>query len=133
MKPLDDLRKAFGSAGVDLTKPIVTTCGSGVSALVLTLALYRLPVRCRAPCCGWWAGGMGSARRTAGRDRPGLIGETSALAISGHRLGERIRRLLSFQPRAQRHPAALRSPPRLQAALLDNAAVRVWGGGFCRR
>src|ERR1700680_2914058 len=42
MKPLDDLRKAFTAASVDLTKPIVTTCGSGVSALVLTLALYRL-------------------------------------------------------------------------------------------
>ncbi|TMK06591.1 MAG: sulfurtransferase, partial [Alphaproteobacteria bacterium] len=39
MKPLDDLRKAFTGADVDLTKPIVTTCGSGVSALVLTLAL----------------------------------------------------------------------------------------------
>ena len=45
MKPLDELRKAFAGAGVDLTKPIVTTCGSGVSALVLTLALYRLGVR----------------------------------------------------------------------------------------
>src|SRR6202140_3379354 len=42
MKPLDDLRKAFAGAAVDLTRPIVTTCGSGVSALVLTLALYRL-------------------------------------------------------------------------------------------
>ena len=45
MKPLDELRKAFTGAGVDLTRPIVTTCGSGVSALVLTLALYRLGVR----------------------------------------------------------------------------------------
>ena len=45
MKPLDELRKAFAGAGVDMTKPIVTTCGSGVSALVLTLALYRLGVR----------------------------------------------------------------------------------------
>src|SRR3979490_3460532 len=42
MKPLGDLRKAFAGAGVDMTKPIVTTCGSGVSALVLTFALYRL-------------------------------------------------------------------------------------------
>src|SRR5258707_6753108 len=39
MKPLDELRKAFAGAGVDLTRPIVTTCGSGVSALALTLAL----------------------------------------------------------------------------------------------
>jgi thiosulfate/3-mercaptopyruvate sulfurtransferase len=45
MKPLEELRRAFGKAGLDMTRPIVTTCGSGVSALVLTLALYRLGVR----------------------------------------------------------------------------------------
>jgi thiosulfate/3-mercaptopyruvate sulfurtransferase len=55
MKPLDDLRKAFAEAGVDITKPIVTTCGSGVSALVLTLALYRLGVRGSALYDGSWA------------------------------------------------------------------------------
>src|SRR5258707_14721350 len=42
MKSLDDLRQIFSGAGVELPKPIVTTCGSGVSAAVLTLALYRL-------------------------------------------------------------------------------------------
>jgi thiosulfate/3-mercaptopyruvate sulfurtransferase len=55
MKPLDDLRKMFNSAGVDTTKPIVTTCGSGVSALVLTLALYRLGVRGSALYDGSWS------------------------------------------------------------------------------
>ncbi len=55
MRPLDDLRKAFTGAGVDMTKPIVTTCGSGVSALVLTLALYRLGVRGSALYDGSWA------------------------------------------------------------------------------
>jgi thiosulfate/3-mercaptopyruvate sulfurtransferase len=55
MKPLEDLRQAFGNAGVDLTKPIVTSCGSGVSALVLTLALYRLGVRGSALYDGSWA------------------------------------------------------------------------------
>jgi thiosulfate/3-mercaptopyruvate sulfurtransferase len=55
MKPLEDLRRAFTGAGVDLTKPIVTTCGSGVSALVLTLALYRLGVRETALYDGSWA------------------------------------------------------------------------------
>jgi thiosulfate/3-mercaptopyruvate sulfurtransferase len=55
MKPLEDLRRAFESAGVDMTKPIVTTCGSGVSALVLTLALYRLGVRGTALYDGSWA------------------------------------------------------------------------------
>jgi thiosulfate/3-mercaptopyruvate sulfurtransferase len=55
MRPLDDLRSAFIGAGVDLARPIVTTCGSGVSAAVLTLALYRLGVRGTALYDGSWA------------------------------------------------------------------------------
>ncbi len=55
MKPLEELRKAFTNAGVDMNRPIVTTCGSGVSALVLTLALYRLGVRGTALYDGSWA------------------------------------------------------------------------------
>ena len=55
MKPLDALREAFMAAGVELTRPIVTTCGSGVSALVLTLALYRLGVRGSALYDGSWS------------------------------------------------------------------------------
>jgi thiosulfate/3-mercaptopyruvate sulfurtransferase len=55
MKPLEGLRKAFAGAGLDLAKPIVTTCGSGVSALVVTLALYRLGVRGTALYDGSWA------------------------------------------------------------------------------
>ncbi|MGJ4900632.1 3-mercaptopyruvate sulfurtransferase [Bradyrhizobium sp. HKCCYLRH2060] len=55
MKPLDELRKAFGAAGVDLARPIVTSCGSGVSAAVLTLALYRLGIRDTALYDGSWS------------------------------------------------------------------------------
>jgi len=55
MKPLDELRRIFSNAGVDLAKPIVTTCGSGVSAAVLTLALYRLGVRGTALYDGSWS------------------------------------------------------------------------------
>lgn len=55
MKPLDDLRAAFAGAGLDLAKPVVTTCGSGVSAAVLTLALYRLGVRGSALYDGSWS------------------------------------------------------------------------------
>lgn len=40
--PPDQLRRAFESAGVDLSKPVVTSCGSGVTAAVLTLALETL-------------------------------------------------------------------------------------------
>jgi thiosulfate/3-mercaptopyruvate sulfurtransferase len=55
MKPLEDLRKAFADSGVDIARPIVTSCGSGVSAAVLTLALYRLGVEDSALYDGSWA------------------------------------------------------------------------------
>ena len=55
MKPLEDLRKAFAGAGVDTAKPIVTSCGSGVSAGVLTLALDRLGVENTALYDGSWS------------------------------------------------------------------------------
>ena len=55
MKPLEELRAAFTGTGLDLDKPIVTTCGSGVSAAVLTLALYRLGVRGSALYDGSWS------------------------------------------------------------------------------
>jgi thiosulfate/3-mercaptopyruvate sulfurtransferase len=55
MKPLDQLRQAFIVAGVDLEDPITTSCGSGVSAAVLTLALYRLGVENPALYDGSWS------------------------------------------------------------------------------
>jgi thiosulfate/3-mercaptopyruvate sulfurtransferase len=54
MKSLDELRAAFVGAGVKLEAPIVTSCGSGVSAAVLTLALYRLGVENPALYDGSW-------------------------------------------------------------------------------
>jgi thiosulfate/3-mercaptopyruvate sulfurtransferase len=42
LRPAAELRRVFEGAGVDLAGPIVTTCGSGVSAAVLALALARL-------------------------------------------------------------------------------------------
>ena len=38
------IRNAFEAAGVDLDKPIVTSCGSGVNAATLTLALETIGV-----------------------------------------------------------------------------------------
>lgn len=54
MTSLDELRAAFTGAGVRLDAPIVTSCGSGVSAAVLTLALYRLGVENPALYDGSW-------------------------------------------------------------------------------
>jgi thiosulfate/3-mercaptopyruvate sulfurtransferase len=36
------LEQAFVDAGVDIDRPVVTTCGSGVTAAVLTLGLAEL-------------------------------------------------------------------------------------------
>lgn len=42
MKSPEEMRVILESAGVDLAKPAITTCGSGVTAAVLSLALERL-------------------------------------------------------------------------------------------
>ena len=42
VKPAPALRAAFETAGVDLAKPAITTCGSGVTAAILFLALHRI-------------------------------------------------------------------------------------------
>ena len=42
LKGKDDLRAAMAGAKIDLSDPITTTCGSGVTACVLALALYEL-------------------------------------------------------------------------------------------
>ncbi len=39
MRPPQEIAAAFAKAGVDLDKPIITTCGSGVTAAILLLAL----------------------------------------------------------------------------------------------
>jgi len=55
LKSADQLRAAFAAAGVDLARPIVTSCGSGVSAAVLALALARLGREDVAVYDGSWA------------------------------------------------------------------------------
>lgn len=42
MKSPEECRAVFEAAGVDLSRPIITTCGSGVTAAILVLALERL-------------------------------------------------------------------------------------------
>lgn len=42
MKPPEALTDAFARAGVDLTGPVITSCGSGITAAVLALALARI-------------------------------------------------------------------------------------------
>ena len=41
-KSLPELRELIEKAGIDLEKPVVTTCGSGITAAIITLALESL-------------------------------------------------------------------------------------------
>ncbi len=54
MKEAEALRTVFEAAGVDLSKPILTTCGSGVTAAILALALQRIGHRDWALYDGSW-------------------------------------------------------------------------------
>jgi len=55
MKDAAGLRAVFAEAGVDLGKPAITTCGSGITAAVLSLALARIGHRNHALYDGSWA------------------------------------------------------------------------------
>jgi thiosulfate/3-mercaptopyruvate sulfurtransferase len=55
LKPVEQLRAVFEAAGVDVAKPAITTCGSGVTAAILSLALERLGNRSHALYDGSWA------------------------------------------------------------------------------
>ncbi len=55
MKDPAALRAVFEAAGTDLSKPAITTCGSGVTAAILALALERIGHRDWALYDGSWA------------------------------------------------------------------------------
>lgn len=55
MKPPAVLRGLFTDAGIDLSRPVITTCGSGVTAAVLSLALERIGHRNHALYDGSWS------------------------------------------------------------------------------
>ncbi|MEL6958922.1 MAG: 3-mercaptopyruvate sulfurtransferase [Pseudomonadota bacterium] len=55
MKDPETLTGIFEGAGVDLSKPVITTCGSGVTAAVLALALETMGKTDHAVYDGSWA------------------------------------------------------------------------------
>ncbi|NDW46153.1 3-mercaptopyruvate sulfurtransferase [Ruegeria sp. PrR005] len=55
MKSPADCRAVFEAAGVDLSKPVITTCGSGVTAAILSLALQRMGKTDHSLYDGSWA------------------------------------------------------------------------------
>ncbi|MEN8892393.1 3-mercaptopyruvate sulfurtransferase [Planktotalea arctica] len=54
MKAPDALKAAFAAGGVDMSKPVITTCGSGITACILALALERIGKSDHAVYDGSW-------------------------------------------------------------------------------
>ncbi len=55
LKAAADLTDVFKSAGVDPSRPVATTCGSGITASILALALARIGNRDASVYDGSWA------------------------------------------------------------------------------
>jgi thiosulfate/3-mercaptopyruvate sulfurtransferase len=55
IKSIAELEKIFTDAGIDPQEPVVTTCGSGVTASILSLALAVLGQTNAAVYDGSWA------------------------------------------------------------------------------
>jgi thiosulfate/3-mercaptopyruvate sulfurtransferase len=55
LKSPEDIAAAFREAGVDLDRPMITSCGSGVSAAILSAALETIGKPPRAIYDGSWA------------------------------------------------------------------------------
>ena len=55
MKNNDDLKEVFLDAGIDLAKPVITVCGSGITAAVPLLALSQIGHQDHSLYDGSWA------------------------------------------------------------------------------
>ena len=67
--PVEDLRRELEGAGLDLSRPVVTSCGSGVTAAVITLALESVGHTDNKLYDGSWAewGGRGDTPVETGK------------------------------------------------------------------
>ena len=55
MKSLHEIKEIFEAAGVDLNKKAITTCGSGVTAAVLSLGLTLIGHKDHSLYDGSWS------------------------------------------------------------------------------
>ncbi len=55
LRPVEQLSAVFDAAGVNLNRPAITTCGSGVTAAIITLALETIGTRQHRLYDGSWA------------------------------------------------------------------------------
>ncbi|MCF6370150.1 3-mercaptopyruvate sulfurtransferase [Rhizobium halophilum] len=54
LKPMPELRRILEDAGLDLSRPVVTSCGSGITAAIITLALESVGHEDNALYDGSW-------------------------------------------------------------------------------
>jgi thiosulfate/3-mercaptopyruvate sulfurtransferase len=54
LKSKPELTSAFATAGIDINQPVVTSCGSGVTAAILSLALTMIDAKDHALYDGSW-------------------------------------------------------------------------------
>ena len=55
LKSPDAIAKVFADAGVDVKKPVITSCGSGITAAILTLGLTLIGAKDHALYDGSWS------------------------------------------------------------------------------
>jgi thiosulfate/3-mercaptopyruvate sulfurtransferase len=55
MRPASELKRLFAERDIDLERPIVTSCGSGVTAAILSLALEVAGAKKTALYDGSWS------------------------------------------------------------------------------
>lgn len=55
LKSPDEIRAAMAASGIDPAKPVVCSCGSGVSAAIIAMALSRVGVEVQGIYDGSWA------------------------------------------------------------------------------
>ena len=72
LKSPQDIAKAFVDAGADLSKPIITSCGSGVSASILAVALEEAGHKVKSIYDGSWAewGSVAGQPVATGKSKP---------------------------------------------------------------
>ena len=89
--PPDELRTAFDAAGVDLAKPLVTTCGSGVTAAhqaSASAAGMAAPEPATGPSPDWaGSSSVSSVGSSVGSSVASSLGEPSSLVEADGELG----------------------------------------------
>jgi thiosulfate/3-mercaptopyruvate sulfurtransferase len=69
-KSLPELKKTIEASGIDLSRPVVTSCGSGITAAIITLALTSLGHADNTLYDGSWTewGGLDDTPVVTGKD-----------------------------------------------------------------